>query len=180
MTPGFTTSSHVLRGAGHLPLCRMATPMTPHLCCWHPLGMSCDDIWESGAQNGDAVVVPPLTLSSMRTHSKLQRSPEDTKISPVFKVPQGRCALASPECASIPPGSEILLEVGLSTFVSSREGLWFLTPPTTPALPLSSCLLPGHKSLQDPIRPSSSLPDLPCILLFLERFQHSPTGCSQC
>lgn len=78
-----------------------------------------------------------------------------------------------PESASIPPGSEILLEVGPSTLVSSRERLCFLT-----VLPPLS--LPGHKSLQDPIRPSTSLLDPPFLLLFLERFQLSPAGCSQC
>lgn len=112
----------------------------------------------------------PLALSSMSTHSthrKPQRHPDDTEISPAFKVPQGRRA-----DAPIPPGSEILLEVRPSTFVSSREGLWFLTVLSPLSLPASFL----GTSLQDPIRPSMSLLDPPFILLFLERFQLSPGG----
>lgn len=41
------------------------------------------------------MVVPPLALSSMLTLSKPQRQPDGTEISPAFKVPQGRRAVAS-------------------------------------------------------------------------------------
>lgn len=81
----------------------------------------------------------PLALSSKRTHSKPQRSPEDTKISPALKVPQGRRAVASPESASVPPGSEILLEVDLQLLsqVERDSGFSLFFPPPPPLLPAS-------------------------------------------